>query len=52
MIFTMNSNHPKSPCAQLFKTSQKAAAEAELESAFINFESQFANAASSGKVKK
>ncbi len=36
----------------LLKTSQKAAAEAELESAFTNFENQFANAAGAGKVKK
>jgi adenosine deaminase len=39
-------------CAQLLKTSQKAAAEAELESAFIAFENQFANTAVTGKAKK
>jgi len=45
IIFAMNSNHPESPCAQLFKTSEKAAAEADLESAFESFENQFANTA-------
>jgi len=39
-------------CAQLLKTSQKAAAEAELELAFTNFENQFASAAGTGKAKK
>jgi adenosine deaminase len=39
-------------CAGLVKSSQKAAAEAELESSFTNFENQFANAAGVGKAKK
>ncbi len=43
MIYAMNSNHPESPCTQLFKTSAKAAAEADLEFAFRDFENQFAS---------
>jgi adenosine deaminase len=38
-------------CAHLLNTSQKAKAEAELESAFSNFENQLASAAT-GKAKK
>ena len=48
----ISSNHPESPCQQLFKTSQKATAEAGLEAAFANFESQFARTSVARKVKK
>ena len=46
-MLAMNSRHPESPCTHLLETSQKAAAEAALEGAFIEFEHQFARLSSS-----
>ena len=48
----MNSNPPASPCSRLLEKSQKARAEADLETAFSSFEHQFVNPTDNKETKR